>query len=131
MARKILIVEDEAPLLIGYREALADTGLEVLTASTLLDALDVFDANPDVELIALDALFPRAEGESPIPEHGRVCSGEKFIANARYRGTIIACSSEPSLNRRLVAAGAKHSSGKGLELCALIRKLLGLPPAVT
>lgn len=127
--RKILIVEDETLLVEAYRTALEDLDLEILSASTLMEALDVFEANPEVVLVAVDGCFPRDAGESPYPEPGRACSGEKFIVNARYRGEIIACSSEPSLSRRMVAAGATRACEKGRPLCQLIRQLLSGPPA--
>jgi hypothetical protein len=129
MPRKILLIEDEIVLYEAYKTALADVpDLEILTASTLLDALDILEANPDVVLIAVDGCFPRAEGESPYPEPGRACSGEKFIVNARYRGPILACSSEPSLNDRMIRAGATQVGGKGRALCDAIRAILAALP---
>lgn len=128
MPRKILIVEDEMLLLEAYRDMLKDLDLEILTAVTLLEALDLFEANPDVALIAVDGCFPRAAGESPYPEPGRSCSGEKLIVNARFRGPIVACSSEGGFNQRMLSAGATHSSDK-LGLCRLIRQILSSMPA--
>lgn len=129
MQRKILIVEDATLVLEAYH-AYLDPHLQVLTASTLLEALDVFEANTDVELIAVDGLFPHDVGESDMPEPGMRCSGEKFILNIRYAGPVIGCSSEPSLNQRMCAAGATHASEKGRPLLKLICQLLSLPPVV-
>jgi CheY-like chemotaxis protein len=130
MTRKILIIEDEKDLLAAYQKNLEASGLTVLMATNLLDALESLEANPDIRLIAVDGCFPRTEGENATPEPGRLCSGEKFIANSRYHGPIIACSSEETFNKRMVSAGATHSSGKGHLLCNLIRQILNLP-AVT
>lgn len=127
--RKILMIEDEVPLLEAYQKNLEDVGLEILTATTLVDALEILDANPDIRLIAVDGCFPRAAGESATPEPGRLCSGEKFIANSRYHGPIIACSSEAHLNQKMKVMGATHVSGKGHALCNLIRQILSLPAA--
>jgi DNA-binding response OmpR family regulator len=129
MPRKILIIEDAELLLEGYH-AYLDAHLQVLTATTLLDALDVFEANTDVELIAVDGLFPRAAGESDVPEQGMRSSGERFIVNIRYAGPIIACSSEDSLNQRMRATGATHVSMKGRPLLKLICELLVIPSVV-
>jgi len=129
MPRKILIVEDAELVLEGYH-AYLDAHLQVLTATTLLEALDVFEANPDVELIAVDGLFPRDVGESDQPEQGMRCSGEKFILNIRYVGPVIACSSLEILNERMCALGATHASQKGRPLLKLICELLSLPPVV-
>lgn len=129
MPRKILIVEDAEMVLEAYH-AYLDDHLQVLTASTLLDALEVFEANTDVELIAVDGLFPRAAGESDMPEPGMRCSGERFILNIDFQGPIIGCSSEDSINQRMRAAGATHASEKGRALLRLICQLLSLPPVV-
>lgn len=129
MPRKILIVEDAETVLEAYH-AYLDPHLQVLTATTLLDALEVFEANPDVDLIAVDGLFPRAAGESDVPERGMRCSGEKFIVNIRYAGPVIGCSSEDGINQRMRAAGATHVCGKGRDLLRLICELLSIPPVV-
>jgi CheY-like chemotaxis protein len=124
MRRKILIVEDATLVVDAYLALLAGDDLEILTAATLLGALDLIEAHPDVALVVLDGLFPRDEGESPYPEPGRACSGEKFLANARYRGPIIACSSEPSVNERLLRSGATRAVQKGRDVVAAIRETL-------
>ena len=127
MPRKILIVEDAETVLLAYREYLKSSPVEVLTAVTLLQALDVVDANPDLALIAVDGCFPRDVGESDKPEPGQRCSGEKFIVNCRLQVPIIACSSESSLNERMLAIGATHASTKGRPLLRLICDLLAIP----
>lgn len=126
--RKIMIVEDERLLLQAYREALKDLGVEILTASTLLEALELFEANRDVALIALDGCFPRAEGESPYPDAGMKSSGEKFVLNIDYAGPVIACSSDALISRRMVEAGATQACEKGRPLCVLIREILAAAP---
>lgn len=127
MPPKILIIEDEETLLQGYQAYLASSPVEVLTAATLLDALEVFEANRDVVLIAVDGLFPHSVGESAVPEEGMPCSGVKFIVNVDFTGPIIACSSEDSLNERMRAAGATHVCRKGKPLLCLICDLLAIP----
>lgn len=124
MRRKILIVEDATLVVEAYLALLAGEDLEILTAATLLGALDLIRAHPDVALVVLDGLFPRADGESPYPDQGMPCSGEKFLAGARYRGPVIACSSEPSLNERLLRCGATRAVQKGRDVVAAIRETL-------
>jgi len=129
MPRKILIVEDAQLVLEGYH-AYLDAHVQVLTATTLLAALDVFEANPDVELIAVDGLFPHDVGESDKPEQGMPCCGVKFILNIDYAGPVIANSSEDSLNEKMRAAGATHVCQKGPPLLRLICQLLSIPSVV-
>lgn len=127
MPPKILIIEDAETVLQGYQAYLASSPVEVLTAVTLLDALEVYEANRDVVLIAVDGLFPRAAGESDVPEPGMRTSGEKFILNVDFKGPIIACSSEDVVNERMRSAGATHTSQKGKPLLRLICDLLAIP----
>jgi len=127
MPRKILIIEDAETVVEGYKAYLASSPVEILTAATLLSALEILKANPDVELIAVDGCFPRDVGESDVPEPGRACSGEKFIVNARFKGPIIACSSDDFFNRKMRAIGATHVASKGRPVLRLICELLGIP----
>ncbi len=129
MLPKILIVEDDVSALEYYGLAL-EGHCTVLQAASLLEARDALKANPDVALIAVDGCFPKIPGGSPYPETGRSCSGEKFIAGIRLPGVpIIACSSDPALNRKMQTVGATHTSAKCHALQALVLKLLALPAA--
>ena len=60
-ARRLLIVEDDAPLRGLYRAALEDAGFDVREAADGLEALRRIDeAPPDV--IVLDLMLPRVSG---------------------------------------------------------------------
>jgi DNA-binding response OmpR family regulator len=58
---KILIVDDDADILATIKLAVADMGLDVLTATDGLAALEVAEAN-DPDLVVLDLMLPKRGG---------------------------------------------------------------------
>ncbi|MFA5853626.1 MAG: hypothetical protein WC866_00930 [Patescibacteria group bacterium] len=121
---KILIIEDDADMNEGYQGLFAGVGIELLIATTLLEALRTFDANPDIAAVFVDGLFPRKEGESHRPEHGRKCNGVIFLINAAHRCPMFACSSEDTINQQMLNAGASETCKKGTAILARARQLL-------
>lgn len=58
---RLLVVEDDANLLLGLREALCNAGYQVWTAKHGLEGLEVFDqVEPD--LVISDVMMPRMDG---------------------------------------------------------------------
>jgi DNA-binding NtrC family response regulator len=121
---KILIIEDDTDLNEGYQGLFADAGIELLIATTLLEALRVFEENPDIVCVFVDGLFPRKEGESHRPEHGRKCNGVIFLINADHRCPMFACSSENAINQQMLNAGATETCKKGTAILVRARQLL-------
>lgn len=127
MPPRILIVEDAEYLLEAYRAALEHDGAcDVVGATTLLEAIAAVEADPAFEAIAVDGCFPHDAGDEPNPEPGRACNGEKFILWLRrhYAGPIIACSSEPKFNDRMIECGATRAAGKGSGVCDALLAIL-------
>ena len=134
MPRKILIVEDETTLLEAYRAALADSGIEIVGAATVIEAMRVVENDGPFDAIAVDGCFPYDVGGEPYPERGRACNGEKLVGWLRgrrvgYAGPILACSSMPELNDKMVQCGATSGPGKGRALCDAIKALFPPTPA--
>lgn len=132
MPRKILIVEDEKLVLEAYRAKLCHDGaFDVATAETLDDAIDAVEKGGPFDAIAVDGCFPYEAGGDPFPEPGRVCNGVKLVlwlrgGRVRYAGPILACSSMPELNAKMVEAGATRAVVKGYGLCDALAELF--PP---
>jgi|GEM_PF-3036044 len=132
MPHRILIVEDEPLVLEAYRAKLCRPGaLDIVTAETLEDAIEAVEGKPPYDAIAVDGCFPHHAGGDPYPERGRACNGEKFVLWLRggrvgYRGPILACSSMPELNEKMVAAGATRAVVKGYGVCDALEALF--PP---
>ncbi len=121
---KILIIEDSAEHVLGYRDMFAAAGIDLLVATTLVEALRVFEEDSDIAAVFVDGFFPRAPGESHIPERGRKCNGVLFLINADHRCPMIACSSEDSVNRQMLAVGATETCKKGTAILARAQELL-------
>ncbi|PIE33838.1 two-component system response regulator [candidate division KSB3 bacterium] len=60
--KTILIVDDEKHILFLYEEEFRDEGYSVLTASNGLEALDVTEKHPEIDLIILDIKMPEMDG---------------------------------------------------------------------
>ena len=134
MPPRILIVEDEPYVLEAYRAKLGrDGAFEVVTAECFeeVDLLIEEGKEPAFDAIAVDGCFPHAKGGDPYPAPGRACNGEKLVLWLRggrvgYRGPILACSSMPELNAKMVAAGATRAVVKGYGVCDALEALF--PP---
>jgi len=113
---KVLVVEDQ----YGYFEQIKsglDGKAEVLHAATLDKADELFFANPDIDVVIMDACVPGDDPSSmPLVEK---------IRGSGFQKPIIACSSASDYRAMLIEAGASHESGKyGAGRLAL--ELLGL-----
>lgn len=125
--RKILVIEDNVELRIGYRDMFADSGIKAILAGTLLEAIALFERNPDISAVFIDGLFPRDVGGSPLPEAGRKCNGVKFILNVDADCPMIACSDVNVVNRQMRDAGATETCEKGTAILRRARELFKLP----
>lgn len=134
MPRRILIVEDETFVLEAYRAKLCrGDAFEVVTAQTFeeVDRLIEEGKGAAFDAIVVDGCFPYEAGGDPYPERGRACNGEKLVLWLRggrvgYQGPILACSSMPELNEKMVAAGATRAVSKGYGVCDALEALF--PP---
>ncbi len=60
--RKVVLVDDDARATFSLSAALRAKGVVVLVAETGLGALDVLDANPDVDAVLIDIMMPDLDG---------------------------------------------------------------------
>lgn len=132
MPHKILIVEDEANVLLAYRARLEPDGaFEVATAETLEDAIRAVEERGPFEAVVVDGCFPHAAGDDPFPAPGRACNGEKFVRwlrrQAGHDGPILACSSLRDLNDKMVACGATRAVAKGYGVLDALAELFPAP----
>ena len=137
MTPRILIVEDESYLLEAYRAKLGrDGAFDIVTAECLeeVDSLIEEGKGATFDAIVVDGCFPHAKGGDPYPAPGRACNGEKLVLwlrgpRVRYAGPILACSSMPELNQKMVEAGATRGVQKGLGVCDALSELFPSAPA--
>lgn len=60
--RQVLLVDDDIRNLYSLSSVLEDDGLDVVTASTGVEALEVLDSKPDIDLILMDIMMPEMDG---------------------------------------------------------------------
>ncbi|MEJ2182190.1 MAG: response regulator [Nitrospirota bacterium] len=60
-APKVLMVDDEAPILMFYEAELADEGYDVVTATSGQEALELF-ASEKPDAVTLDIMLPMVQG---------------------------------------------------------------------
>ena len=65
---KILVVDDEQRMRVLVKDFLVHSNYEVLEASNGQEALDVFFANTDIDLIILDIMMPILDGYEVLRE---------------------------------------------------------------
>jgi len=114
---KILILEDSKDLQIAFYYAFEDYGFELLQAFHIQDAIAMFEANPDVALIATDACI----------EKGEVLDAKKFIAyviRRGYTGPFVAMSSENYLVRKMMEMGCNLECRDKSDLPKIVRDIL-------
>jgi PAS domain S-box-containing protein len=80
----ILLVEDNAHLREAGQSILVELGYRVLTALNGRDALAVFRATPDIELVITDLIMPEMGGEALLHELKRVTPACKVLAITGY-----------------------------------------------
>ncbi len=114
--KKVLVVEDYDPYYATVEKGLAGK-VELMRAETLSEGRKLFQENPDVDLIIMDACVP---GDKP---NSMPLVAE--IVESGYDKPIIASSSIPFYTRKLVEAGATHGANK-YEVPELALDLLGL-----
>lgn len=100
--QKVLIVEDDSFFMRIMAERLSGKA-EVLQATTLGVGEQIFDQNPDLALILMDACVP---GDRP--------NSMPLVQKIRrsFTGPIIATSSDPRFRKILLQAGCNHEADK-------------------
>jgi DNA-binding response OmpR family regulator len=66
--RKILVADDESRMRKLVGDFLKRAGYEVLEAADGMEALDIFEDNPDVSLAILDVMMPKMDGWQVLRE---------------------------------------------------------------
>ena len=116
MRQEVLVIEDFCSCRFAIKMGLKDK-VKVLEAATLEEGKRVFQKNPDVSLVIMDACVPGDEPNSmPLI---------KKILSAGYSKPIIAISGNPEYRKILLRAGATHEAEKH-KVAELALKLLNL-----
>ncbi len=82
-APKILVVDDELPILKVIKSTLSNSGAEVLTAETAADALQTVAQTP-LDAILLDLGLPDSDGKDVIEQVRQWTSAPIIVLSARH-----------------------------------------------
>jgi len=118
-AYSILIAEDMEPNYIYIKELLIPTKINILRARDGLEAVEVFESNPDINVILMDILMPRLDGyeatakirelREEIPVIAQTAfTFESEIKNGLYAGCFSDYIIKPFTRDMLIANLKKH-----------------------
>src|SRR5690606_2466076 len=62
VGRKVLVVDDDVRNIFALSSVLERHRMQVITATTGQDAIDILDASPDLALVLMDVMMPEMDG---------------------------------------------------------------------
>jgi DNA-binding response OmpR family regulator len=116
----ILLIDDEAPILMLIKEQLDRTGLEILIAESVADARIYFN-NPDLQLVVTDLSMPKEDGHTVIRwflEHRPEIPILVFSSNASTRNKILTVLAEAETEQAGVTYVEKPNWGALIQAIA-------------
>lgn len=123
----VLVVDDEAPLLDIAEQILVDLGYRVLTAYDGFGALDVLEANPDIDLLFSDVIMPKGFDGFALAKRASVLRPDiKILLASGFTGKLVGDDADSDLartmlpkpydNRQLAHAVRSVLDGRQLQL---------------
>lgn len=122
MAKKVLTVEDSAPLREMLRGVLVEAGYQVVEASDGQEAIDYVERNRDVALVLCDVHMPELDGVDTV------IAIRADARNARLPIVMLTAETDFNVIERAKKAGIKGWIVKPVRpelLIATVRKLIG------
>jgi len=116
--RKLLVIDDDAKLLMSYRDLLSPYGFEVLIANDGSAAIPIVEENPDILLVILDLAMPRMDGREWLRWFRSSKKDMPVIVISAYKIEA----SEPDLNPAVILEKPFHVA----ELLDLVGLFCGL-----
>ena len=83
-AHKCLLVDDNVDVLTYLKRILLDTGINIISASSGTEALEIISKTPDLDLILLDLQMPEINGLEVTKEIRKINSNIPVIAQTAY-----------------------------------------------
>jgi PAS domain S-box-containing protein len=111
----ILVADDEQLLRDLIRRILGGLGYRVLIAADGAEALDLFRAHPEVDLVLLDAVMPRTQGMAAYAEMKALRPGVRVLIMSGY--------AEEAVDQSLFALAGTPFIAKPFEANELARKV--------
>lgn len=110
---KILFVEDEVDLLDIITDALDSLDVEYLTAENGVEALEIIDNNPDINIIATDINMPQMDGLELI----RILKEKRKLTTSII---VMSAHSESEYIQEAEKLGVDHYLGKPFDFINFI-----------
>ena len=79
MSPRVLVVDDEPFIVTGLRVFLEDEGMQVNSAGSGEDAVDIARNYPSFDVCIMDMRLPGMNGDATIRSLHEICPGLKFI----------------------------------------------------
>jgi CheY-like chemotaxis protein len=79
MSPRVLVVDDEPFILSGLRVFLEDEGMQVISAGSGEEAVEIAQNNPGLDVCIMDMRLPGMNGDTTIRALHEICPGLKFI----------------------------------------------------
>jgi CheY-like chemotaxis protein len=122
--KKVLIIDDEEcnQIILTYQLVDMSDKVTILRARDRGEAKHLFDTNPDIDLVAMDACVPYPD----TPENERYRPNTQALVRymrSKFEGPIVAVSG--SFNSLLTEVGCDHESSKE-KFYEIALALLGL-----
>jgi CheY-like chemotaxis protein len=83
-SRKCLLVDDNKDVLIYMNRILLDTGINILTARTGFEALEIVKNTPDIDVVVLDMQMPEMNGIEVTKEIRKIRKDLPIIAQTAF-----------------------------------------------
>jgi len=83
-SRKCLLVDDNKDVLIYLKRILLDTGINILTARSGVEAIDIVRKIPDLDIVVLDMQMPEMNGIEATKEIRKISRDLPIIAQTAF-----------------------------------------------
>jgi PAS domain S-box-containing protein len=83
-SKKCLLVDDNKDVLIYLNRILVDTGVDIITARSGIEAIELIKNNPDIDVVLLDMQMPEMNGIETAAEIKRIRPELPIIAQTAF-----------------------------------------------
>jgi CheY-like chemotaxis protein len=113
-SKKILLVDDDARNVFALTQILKERGMEIVQAENGINALEMLDSNPDIDLVLMDIMMPEMDGYEAM---------RRIRTQGRFRNLpVIALTAKAMKDdkQKCIDAGANDYIAKPIEVERLL-----------
>ena len=79
MSPRVLVVDDEPFIVAGLQVFLEDEGMQVASAGSGEEAVDIINNDPDFDVCIIDMRLPGIDGDTTLRALHKICPDLRFI----------------------------------------------------